>query len=358
VARNDVLVSPSRSARLPRWLQSRPFLLAGALTWTNLQRRHRVLLPAAVVLLLVCGWLLTLAAVGRSFEVVAQHPITLFVLLAAGCSGTTALRKTSVYRSLVDSWLAPLAAPSSIAVRMVLVPLLQLVLLSLAVTIPVLAGSLSFTRAVTLWSVVGAAHVAGFIAGWLVPHDKTLGAPDFHYVTIRKPRPGWAQAPRLEPLSYWAMGQARVSTKPKVMAGALVFVLMAFPVDTGGAHSIGGEHAIAIAAGSSVVLYLMSLAVSAVRVAFTAARWLAPTTLRYLQFTVALGYRVLLAQLWTCGWVVLLASATAFRGALHLGLTLTVCCLILSCVAVAGACRVAMRLAGMGGGRGAHGYEH
>jgi hypothetical protein len=331
---------------MPRWLQARPFLLAGAVSWNNLQRRNRALLPVIVGLLLIGGGLLTIPVVGRFLEVIAQYPVTPFVLLAASCAVTTARRKTSVYRSLVDSWLAPLAAPSSIFVRMALAPLLQLSLLLLAMAIAVFAGSLSPAGAVTLCTVAGAAYVTGFVVGWLAPHGKTVGAPNFHYVTVRKPRANWAQAPRLQPLSYWAMGQVRVSTKPKVTASALLFVMMALPMGT------GGEEAIAIAAGAWVVLYLSALDVSAARIAYAAARWLAPTSLRYLPFTVMLGYRVLLAQLWTCGWVVFLASATAFRGALRLGLTLTVGCFLLSSVTVAVASWFAMRSVGMDGGRG------
>jgi hypothetical protein len=335
---------------MPRWLQARPFLLAGVLSWSNFRRQHKALLPAVAVLLLVCGGLLTIPIVGHLLDVVAQYPVTPFVLLAAGCAVTTAHRKTAVYSSLVDSWLAPLAAPASIFIRMALVPVLQLALLVLAIAIAALLGSLSLAGAVTLWLVAGAAYVAGFLVGWLASHDKSATAPAFHYVVIRKPRANWAQAPRLEPLSYWAMGQARVSTKPKVTAGALLFVLMSLPMGT------GGEKAIAIAAGSWVVLHLAALDVSAVRVAFTAARWLAPTTLRYVPFTVALGYRVVLAQLWTCGWVVFLTSAVALRGALRLGLTSTAECLVSSCVAIALASWLAMRSAGMGGGGG--GDEH
>jgi hypothetical protein len=329
---------------MPRWLQARPFLLAGVLSWSNFQRRHKALLPAVAVLFLLCGGLLTLPVVGHLLDIVAQYPVTPFVVLAAGCAVATAHRKTVVYSSLVDSWLAPLAAPPSIFIRMALVPVLQLVLLVLAIAIPVVAGSLSLASAVTLWLVVGAAYVAGFAVGWLASHDKSAGAPAFHYVTIRKPRAGWAQAPRLEPLSYWAMGQARVSTKPKVTAVAMLFVLMSLPMGTTGAK------AIAIAAGAWVVLHLAALDVSAIRVAFAAARWLAPTTLRYLPFTVALGYRAVLAQLWACGWVVFLTSAVALTGALRLGLTLTAECLVSSCVAIAVASWFAMRSTGMDGG--------
>ncbi len=122
-------------------------------------------------------------------------------------------------------------------------------------------------------------------------------------------------------------------------ASALLFVLLALPMGT------GGETAIAVAAGAWVVVYLVALDVAAVRVAIQASRWLAPTTLEYRPFTLALGYRVVLAQLWTCGWVVVLGSATAFHGALRLGLTLTVGCFLASCVTVTLACWWAMRSA-------------
>jgi hypothetical protein len=329
---------------MPRWLQARPFLLAGVLSWSNFQRRHPALLPALAVLLLLCGGLLTIPVVGQLLEIVAQYPVTPFVLLAAGCAVTTGHRKTSVDRSLADSWLAPLAVPQSIFIRMAFAPALQIVLLLVAIAIPTLVGSLSLASAVTLWLVVGVAYVAGFLVGWLTSHDKSAAAPAFHYVTIRKPRPNWAQAPRLEPLSYWAMGQARVATKPKVTAVAVLFVLLALPMGT------GGGKAIAIAAGAWVVLYLGALDLAAVRVVFAAARWLAPTTVRYLPFTVASGYRAVLAQLWTCGWVVFLTCGVALHGALRLGLTLTVGCLLASCGAIAGASWVAMRSAGVGGG--------
>jgi hypothetical protein len=334
---------------MPRWLQARPFLFAGVLSWSNFQRQHKAVLPALTVLLLISGGLLAFPVVGHLLEVVAAYPVTPFVLLAAACAVATVHRKTSVYRSLADSWLAPLAAPPSILIRMALVPVLQLILLVLAIGVPALVGSLSLKAAVTLWSVVGAAYVAGFLVGWLASHDKSAGAPAFHYVTVRKPRACWAQAPQLEPLSYWAMGQTRVSTKPKVTAGAVLFVLLALPMGT------GGGKAVAIAAGAWVVLHLAALDVSAIRVAFAAARWLAPTTVRYMPFTVSLGYRAVVAQLWACGWVVFLTCGVALTGALRIGLISTAGCLISSCGAIAFASWLAMRSAGMVGERGAMG---
>jgi hypothetical protein len=322
---------------MPRWLRARPFLLVTALSWRNLQRRYRWVLPAILVLAVGCACLLTLPGVGAILDLAAQYPVTPFVLLAAGCAVLTVRRKTHVYRSLVDSWLAPLAASPSVVVRMLFAPVLQVVLLWLALAIATLAGSLGHTAAVTLGLIVGAAYIAGFIVGWVSPHGRAVGAPDFHYVAIRKPRMNWAQAPSLVPLSYWAVGQARVSTKPKVTGGAMLFVLLALPMGT------GGEKAVAIAAGSWVAFYLFSLVVSAVRVAFSAARWLVPTTLRYLPFTRAVGYRVVLTQLWVGAWMLFFATASGLPGLLGTTLSLMGRCLLTSCIAIPAACWIAMR---------------
>jgi hypothetical protein len=329
---------------MPRWLLARPYLYAGALGWINLHRRNRALLPTIIIVVPGAAALLTLPAVGAALEVIAQNPVIPFVLLAAGSAVLTARRKSHVCQELSTSWLAPLAAPASIAVRMILPSVLQLLAL-VVVGIPVLAGSLSAAGGASLAMAVGGAYLAGFVVGWLAPHDKTVGAPDFHYVAIRKPRPGWATAPRLNPLSYWAVGQARVSTKPKTTAKVMIFVLLALPMGT------GGEKVIAIAAGTMVVLYLLALAVSAARVAVAAARWLSVTTLRYVPFTWMLGRGVLVAQLWTCAWVVFFTLAVSVPVALSVGRA-ALECVVFTCVEVMVACWLAMRVAGMEPGFG------
>jgi hypothetical protein len=326
---------------VPRWVRSRPFLLAGALRWLNIRRRHRFLLPMCIALLLASGALLALPMAGRALETVAQYPIAPFVSLTAACAISTARRKARVHSSLADSWLAPLAAPASIVPRVLLAPVLQLALLSLAVAIPLMTGSLSRSGAVTLWSVLGAAYVAGSIGGWLSRRDGAGSAPGFHYVTVRRVRKNWAQGPGLEPLSYWAVGQARVFAKPKVTAVALVFVLLGVPM------GMGGEKVLAIVAGVWVLLYVISLAVAAVSVAFKAARWLAPTPIRYPRFTGVLGYRVLLAQLWTCAWVVFLTRAAALQGMAGLAMRLAASSVLLSGLVIAAACWFATRSVGM-----------
>lgn len=325
---------------MPRWLLARPYLHAGALGWINLHRRNRALFPSMVVVLLGGAGLLTLPAVGAWLEVVAQNPVLPFLLLAAGNAVLTARRKVSVYQSLSTSWLASLAAPGSVALRMLLAPILQLLLLAAVVGIPILAGTLSRTGGTTLEMAVSAACAAGFVVGWFSSHEKAVGAPDFHYVAIRRPRANWATAPRLTPLSFWAVGQAHVSTKPKTTAKALIFVLLALPMGT------GGEKAIAIAAGTMVIMYLLALAVSAARVAFAAARWLAVTTPRYLPFAWALGHRVLAAQLWVGAWLVFFALMASVPLGLGIGSTASKC-VALTCVEIAVACWLALRTVGL-----------
>ena len=334
-------MSLSSMPALPGWLRARPFLLASTLRWLNIHRRYRFLLPVGAVLLLIAAGLLALPYAGHALEAAAQFPLTAFTSLVAACAIATAHRKTHIRRSLVDSWLAPLAAPSSVALRMLLPPLVQILLLALGIAIPVLAGTLSWRSAVTLWSTVGAAYLVGSVIGWFSHRGSRTAAPAFHYVTVRKPREKWAQDPRLEPLSYWALGQARAIAKPQVAANAMLLVLVAIPLGT------PGQQAIAIAAGAWVLLYVSSLFIATVRVAFKATRWLAITNVSYLELSAALGYRVLLAQLWVWGWVVFLTYAAALPGALRIGVPLLLLFLFLTCAVIVVASWVAMKAVGM-----------
>lgn len=341
MAGNDALMLLSSSQGLPGWVRSRPFLFASALRWLNIHRRYRFLMPLGGVLLLAAAGLLTIPYVGHALEAAAQFPLTLFTSLAAACAIATAHRKSQIRRSLVDSWLAPLAAPSSVVLRMLLAPCIQLFLLALAIAIPLLAGTLSWPGAVTLWLTVGAAYLIGSLVGWFSHRGSRTAAPAFHYVSVRKPRENWAQAPRLEPLSYWAMGEARAIAKPQVAANAMLLVLVAIPLGT------SGQQAIAIVAGAWVLLYVGSLFIAIFRVAFKAARWLAITNISYLRLSAALGYRVVLAQLWVWGWVVFLTYAAALPRALRVGLPLLLLFLFLTCTVILVTSWFAMKSVGM-----------
>jgi hypothetical protein len=293
--------------------------------------------------LVAAGGLLALPIAGHALETVAQNPLTPFTLIAAACAVSTARRKAHIYRSRVDSWLASLNAPASVVPRALLAPLLQILLLLLAVTIPLISGSLSRAAAGTLWSVVGAAYVVGAAVGWLSlsRHNKAIHTPDFQYVAVRRPRANWVQEPKLEPVSYWAVGQAQVFAKPKVTAKVMLLVLLAVPMGT------RGEQAMAIAAGAWVLLYGGSLILAGVSATFAAARWLVPTTIDYRRLAIAVGYRALLAQVWTWSWALFLAYAAGLRGTFRVGLPLAVLCLLLSGVAIGCTARVATKFVGI-----------
>ncbi len=331
----------SLPTRVPAWLRARPFLLAGALRWANIHRRHRFLLPLAAGLLLLAAGVLTLPGVGHVLEIAAQNPLSPFASLAAIAAIASGRRKARLHRGRVESWLAPLAAPSSLLLRALVTPVVQMLALAGAIAIPFLVGTLNPPAATTLWAIVGVAYLSGSVVGWLSSLDKTATAPEFHYVTVRRERTNWAQAPALEPLSYWAVGQAQVYVKPKVAARAMLFVLLALPM------GIKGEQAIAVAAGAWILLYVGSLLLAVVRIASLAARWLAPTTISYFRFTWTVGYRALLAQCWTWAWILFLTYAAGLVRMLKMELLVAVLLLLLSCAAIAGASKVAMRSAGM-----------
>ena len=121
----------------------------------------------------------------------------------------------------------------------------------------------------------------------------------------------------------------------------MLLVLVAIPLGT------PGQQAIAIAAGAWVLLYVGSLFIATVRVAFKATRWLAITDIGYLELSAALGYRVVLAQLWVWGWVVFLTYAAALPWALRVGVPLLLLFLLLTCVVILVSSWVAMKSVGM-----------
>ena len=340
MAGNDVVMSLSPLPGLPRWVRVRPYLLAGVLSWLNIHRRYRFLLPVSVAALLAAAGVLTLPTIGHLLEAAAQYPLTPFSSLGAACAISTARRKAHIRRSQVDSWLAPLGAPGSVLLRALFPLLLQVALLALAVAIPLATGGLSRAGATTLWLTVGAAYLLGSLVGWFSQQDAAAAVPAFHYVTVRRPRENWARSPRLEPLSYWAVARAQVISKPKVAAKIALFVLLAFPM---GASNRIGQQAIAVTAAGMVLLYVVSLFIGTVITAFDAARWLLPTTVRYGQFVRVLGYRVLLAQVWVWSWVVFLSYAAALPGALRIGLPLTLWVLLLTCIVTMVTSWIAMR---------------
>jgi hypothetical protein len=184
-----------------------------------------------------------------------------------------------------------------------------------------------------------AGALVGLLAGWRLPRAG-IGAPGFHSAIVRRPRARWASAPSLSPLGNWPAAQGRIFSRPKRMAPMLIIAMMAIP---SGLHSAPGQVALAVAGVCMALFSVLSLTAAAVRVAFGAARWLAPTTVGRWRFTAALIWRVVLTQILALAVLLLLTSTIYPHGALAVGVpvaALGLCAsLAIAVLAAAWACR-------------------
>jgi hypothetical protein len=182
----------------------------------------------------------------------------------------------------------------------------------------------------------------GALAGWRLPRAAGEGTPGYHYAIVRRARTRGASAPSLRPLGDWPAAQGRIFGRPKVLARVAFLTLVALPLGT------PGQVALVIAAAAVAASSLAALSWAALRVAFAAARWLAPTPLAARRFMAALIWRVLLRQSLSAAVMVLLAGAIDLPRALRLGIPLAAGFLLASIAAAAVACGWACRRAGLG----------
>ena len=194
-----------------------------------------------------------------------------------------------------------------------------------------------------------AGAMVGLLAGWRLPRAG-IGAPGFHYAIVRRARARWTSAPSLSPLANWPAAQGRIFSRPKEMAPILVLAMMGIP---SGLHAAPGQVALAVAAVCMALFSVLSLSVAAVRVAFGAARWLAPTTVGRWRFTAALSWRVELTQILALAVLILLAGSIYPSRAVAVGVPLVALYLCASWAVVTAAAFEACRRAGLGAaGRG------
>jgi hypothetical protein len=156
------------------------------------------------------------------------------------------------------------------------------------------------------------------LAGWRLPRAG-IGAPGFHFAIVRRTRAHWASAPSLSPLGNWPAAQARIFSRPKRMAPMLIIAMMAIP---SGLRGSPGQVALAVAGVCMALFSVFSLTAAAVRVAFEAARWLAPTTVGRWRFTAALIWRVGITQTLALAVLLLLTSSIYLHGVLAIGVPL------------------------------------
>jgi hypothetical protein len=335
---------------MPRWMAAHPHLSARLLAWRNAYRyrRGRTLLAVALVVIGIgavatlpptgpmLGWL------GRTWAVTFLIATTLFTL-------STARRRQRASIAAATSWLAALPNRS---------PMRLQVMLSTAGWLAALVGFSALEWAVgaigrsdfsRLAIATAAGAAVGLLAGWRLP-KAGIGAPGFHRAVVRRPRAGWASAPSLSPLANWPAAQGRIFRRPKRTAPVLLLAMMAIP---SGLHDAPGQVALAVAGFCMVLYSVFSLSAAAVRVAFDAARWLAPTTVGKGRFAVALVWRVVLRQVLALAVLIFLTGAVDPQRTLAVGIPLAALYLCASLALAITVALAACRRTGLGApGRG------
>ena len=330
-------------AGVPRWTARRPHAAAALLRWTNTYRRSRarVLLILLLVLAAACG-LAEVPQTGRVLAWLGSNVVVTFVLAVCLFGLSTTRRRERAAAEAASSWLTPLPVESPVFRHMLWGTGARLLLLIAFAVLCCLLGRLDATATRRLALALLAGAVCGSLAGWRLPRAAGDGAHAFHYATVRRARARWATAPSLLPLSYWPTAQGRIFSRPKVLSRVAFMTLIGLPLGT------PGQVALAVAAACIALFGMTSLSLAAVRVAFDAARWLAPTTLRRGRFTAAMVWRVILTQAVATVVIVFFACAIGLPRALWLGVTLGIGFLTVSLAVSAIACGWACGRVGLG----------
>jgi hypothetical protein len=325
---------------MPRWMAAHPHLSSRLLSWRNAYRHRRgrtvfsaalVAIGIGVVVILpptgpILGWL------GRTWAVTFVIATTLFTL-------ATARRRQRASIVAATSWLASLPTENRMRLGVIADTAGWLAGLAGFLALAWVVGAIGRADVSRLAIATAAGAAVGLLAGWRLP-QAGIGAPGFHRAIVRRPRARWASAPSLSPLANWPAVQGRIFSRPKRVAPVLLLAMMAIP---SGLHDAPGQVALAVA-GLCVALYsVFSLSAAAVRVAFDAARWLAPTTVGKWRFAVALVWRVVLTQALALTVLIFLTGVVDLPRTLAVGIPLAalyLCAsLALAVVVVLGACR-------------------
>lgn len=312
------------------------------LRWRNAYRLHgaRIFLIVLLALAAACGLAeisqtgLILGWLGGNVIVTALAATCLFAL-------STSHRRERAVTEAANSWITPLPAVSPVSLTVIWGTTVRLALVIAFVVLVSLLGRVDATAAWRLALAMTGGAVLGSLAGRQLRRaaDEASG---FHYARVRRVRARWATNPSLLPLAYWPAAQGRVFSRPKVLSRVAFMTLVTLPLGT------PGQVALAVAAASIATVSIASLSLAAIRVAFDAARWLAPTTLRRARFTAAMVWRVILTQALASAVMVFLACAIDLPKALRLGVSLGVGFLIVSLAAASMACAWACHREGLG----------
>jgi hypothetical protein len=337
-------------AGLPRWAAARPHLAGRLLLWRNAYRfRRRRTLAFAALIAVGCGAVVALPPTGPILGWLGGNWAVTFVIATCAFALSTARRRQRAAIDATTSWLASL--PPANPVRLQIVAATAGWLAAIVAVTALVWATGAIDRVVFSRFVLAAAAgtIVGLLAGWRLPRAG-IGAPGFHYAIVRRARDRWASAPSLSPLGCWAAAQGRVFSRPRKTAPVVLLAMMAVP---SGLHGTPAGVVFAVVGVCMALFSVVSLSAAVVRIAFEAARWLAPTTVGWWRFTGALIWRAVLTQAMVLVVVILLAGAVAPQRALAVGVPLMAICLVASLAAGLAACFLACRRVGLG--RGARG---
>jgi hypothetical protein len=332
---------------MPRWMAAHPHLSSRLLAWTNAYRyrRWRTFFPALLVVVGV-GVVAALPPTGPILRWLGRNWAVTFVIVMSGFTLSTARRRQHVAIAAATSWLASLPTGVPVRTQVVVGTAEWLAALVGFATLVWLAGAIGPSDLTRFALAATAGTAVGLLAGWRLPRTG-IGAPGFHYAVVRRVRARWASAPSLSPLGNWPAAQGRIFSRPKKTAPILLLAMMAIPMGS------PGQVALAVAGVCMALFSVLTLSVAAVRVAFHAARWLAPTTVGKWRFTAALIWRAVLIETLTLAVLILLTSAMSPSRALAVAAPLAALYLCASLTAVAVAAYGACRCTGLGApGRG------
>lgn len=301
---------------MPRWMAAHPHLSSRLLAWNNAYRHRpgRTLLVAVLVLVALVV-LAIIPPTGPILDWLGLNWAIPFVVAVSIFTLWTARRRQRVSIAAATSWLAALPAGSPPWMQVVSDMAGWLAALIGFIALMWLAGGSHRFDFPRLTTATAAGALVGLLAGWRLPRAG-IGAPGFHSAIVRRSRARWASAPSLSPLANWPAAQGRIFSRPKRMAPMLIIAMMAIPA---GLHAAPGQVALAVAGVCMALFSVFSLTVAAVRVAFEAARWLAPTTVGRWRFMAALIWRVGMTQTLALAVLVLLTSTVYPHGALAVG---------------------------------------
>lgn len=323
-------------------MAAHPHLSSRLLAWKNAYRyrRGRTVLAAALIVVAV-GVVAVLPPTGPILGWLGENWAVTFVITVSSFTLSTARRRQRASIAAATSWLAALPARHPVRMQVAIGTFRWLAVVVALAALVWAIGAIDRSDFARFSFATAAGAAVGLLGGWRLQRAG-VGAPGYHYAIVRRVRPRWASAPSLSPLANWPAAQGRFFSRPRKTAPMLLLPMLAMPMGS------PGQVALAVAAATMALFSVLSLSVAAVRVAFDAARWLAPTTVGRLRFIGALTWRVMLTQTLVLAVLLLLTSTVYRRWTLAAGVPLAMCYLCVSLAAATVAALVACRRAGLG----------